>query len=35
MSKTEIPTLFDWVGGMPALDRLTTRFYQRVKDEQM
>ncbi len=35
MSKTEIPTLFDWVGGMPALDRLMTRFYQRVKDDEI
>jgi hemoglobin len=35
MSKTDIPTLFDWVGGMPALDRLTTRFYERVKDDEV
>jgi hemoglobin len=35
VSNTEIPTLFDWVGGMPALDRLTTRFYQRVKDDEI
>jgi hemoglobin len=32
MSKTDIPTLFDWLGGMAALDRLTARFYERVKD---
>lgn len=28
-----VPTLFDWIGGMPTLDRLTTRFYERVKDD--
>jgi hemoglobin len=26
------PTLFDWAGGMPALERLTTRFYERVRE---
>jgi len=25
-----VPTLFDWMGGAPALDRLLTLFYQRV-----
>jgi hemoglobin len=25
-----IPTLYDWIGGMEALERLTTRFYDRV-----
>jgi hemoglobin len=28
-----IPTLFEWLGGMPALDRLMSRFYERVKDD--
>lgn len=27
------PTLFEWAGGQPALERLTTRFYQRVADD--
>ena len=30
---TATPTLFDWIGGMPTLDRLTTRFYERVKSD--
>lgn len=25
------PTLYDWIGGIEALDRLTTEFYQRVR----
>jgi hemoglobin len=27
-----VPTLYDWLGGIDALNRLTTRFYERVKD---
>ena len=27
-----IPTLYQWAGGIGALNRLTTRFYQRVHD---
>ena len=30
---TTVPTLFEWIGGMPTLDRLTRRFYERVKDD--
>jgi hemoglobin len=29
------PTLFEWAGGQPALERLTTRFYQHVADDAM
>jgi len=35
MSKFDIPTLFDWLGGMAALDHLTARFYERVKDNEV
>jgi hemoglobin len=28
-----IPTLFEWMGGMPALERLMERFYRRVPDD--
>lgn len=28
---TPVPSLFDWVGGAAALNRLTTRFYERVR----
>jgi hemoglobin len=28
-----IPTLYEWLGGMPALERLTARFYERVKGD--
>lgn len=27
------PSLYDWVGGLPPLERLTTRFCERVKDD--
>jgi hemoglobin len=30
---TAVPTLYQWVGGMGALERLTERFYQRVADD--
>lgn len=32
VSKPAVPTLYDWLGGIEALRRLTTRFYQRVPD---
>jgi hemoglobin len=28
-----IPTLFEWMGGLPALERLMERFYRRVPDD--
>jgi len=27
-----LPTLYEWLGGLAALNRLTTRFYERVRD---
>jgi hemoglobin len=33
MSESAVPTLFDWLGGQAMLDRLTDRFYTRVKDD--
>ncbi|HYD51222.1 MAG TPA: hypothetical protein VEA99_01295, partial [Gemmatimonadaceae bacterium] len=30
-----VPTLFEWMGGQPALDRLTARFYARVPDDAL
>jgi hemoglobin len=33
MSSPEIPTLYDWLGGIDALNRLTTRFYERVRQD--
>jgi len=30
-----IPTLYAWVGGAPALLRLTTRFYEHVKEDAL
>ena len=35
MSKSSIPTLFGWLGGMASLDRLTSRFYERVRDNEI
>jgi hemoglobin len=30
---TEVPSLYEWLGGMPALERLTTTFYARVPSD--
>ena len=30
-----VPTLYDWLGGIDALNQLTTRFYERVKDNEI
>src|SRR6476469_7642031 len=30
-----IPTLYEWIGGSEVLIRLTTRFYERVKDDSV
>ena len=35
MSPHNIPTLYDWLGGIDALNRLTTRFYERVKEDSV
>ena len=31
----EVPTLFEWIGGLPALSRLSTRFYEHVKADPL
>lgn len=33
MATSTVPSLYDWIGGIEALRRLTTRFYQRVPDD--
>jgi hemoglobin len=33
MAKQDVPTLYEWIGGIGALNRLTTRFYEHVKDD--
>ena len=30
-----VPTLYEWLGGIDALNRLSTRFYQHVKDDSL
>jgi hemoglobin len=30
-----IPTLYDWLGGMASLDALTVRFYERVRENEI
>jgi len=30
-----VPTLYEWAGGQEALERLTTRFYQRVAEDAL
>jgi hemoglobin len=32
-TRSRVPTLFEWIGGMPALERLTATFYARVPDD--
>ena len=31
----DVPTLFEWMGGKPAIERLFTRFYERVPTDPM
>jgi len=33
MTGKDVPTLFEWAGGMPALDRLTGAFYDKVRQD--
>jgi hemoglobin len=35
MDRESIPTLFEWAGGMPALERLTVAFYERVRVHEL
>ena len=35
MSDQDVPTLYEWIGGLDALNRLTARFYERVKDDAL
>lgn len=35
VAMTQVPTLFEWLGGMPALERLTTTFYERVPQDPL
>ena len=35
MTAKPIPTLFQWAGGMPVLERLTQRFYDRVRQDPL
>jgi hemoglobin len=35
MSEQSVPTLYEWAGGIDALNRLTARFYQRVKADAL
>jgi hemoglobin len=30
-----VPTLFEWMGGMPTLERLLSRFYERVPEDPL
>ncbi|HEU4653165.1 MAG TPA: group II truncated hemoglobin [Steroidobacteraceae bacterium] len=32
---TSVPTLYEWLGGIDALNRLTTHFYERVKENAL
>ena len=35
MNTTPIPTLYEWLGGIDALNRLTVRFYERVAQDAL
>jgi hemoglobin len=35
LANDETPTLYEWAGGMPAFERLTSLFYGRVKDDEL
>lgn len=35
MEETPPPTLYEWMGGMPAIERLLTRFYDRVPSDPL
>jgi hemoglobin len=35
MTDTSVPTLYEWLGGIDALNRLTTRFYEHVKADTL
>jgi len=35
VSNKPVPTLYEWAGGMPALERLTEHFYNRVRQDEM
>lgn len=35
MTDNPTPTLFEWAGGMPAIERLTERFYARVRTHEI
>jgi hemoglobin len=35
MTRHDVPTLYEWLGGMDVLSRLTTRFYEHVKADAL
>jgi hemoglobin len=35
MQTSETPTLYEWLGGIEALNRLTTRFYEHVRQDEL
>lgn len=35
MTDQEVPTLYEWLGGIDALNRLITRFYEHVKNDSL
>jgi len=35
MTSPDVPTLYDWAGGLPALERLTEVFYAKVRQDPL
>src|SRR5687768_11051597 len=35
MPEKDVPTLYEWLGGIEPLNRLTTRFYEHVREDDL
>ncbi len=35
MANDAVPTLYEWIGGMPAIEKLFSRFYERVLQDDL
>jgi hemoglobin len=35
MSEQQVPSLYEWAGGMEAFERLTKAFYERVREDEL
>jgi len=35
MANNQVPSLYEWIGGMPVIDKLFSRFYERVLQDDL